>query len=150
LIAEMSSVSIQTSPELASTRRSYGAALIPGLAISVCLALLYWFDPGQHAFYPRCQFYALTGLYCPGCGSLRALHQLFHGHLAAAFHFNALLLLAMPALGWRVFRRLLQKNLNYSAAAFLPPAWLWFGFSAMLIFGVLRNLPFTFLSFLRP
>jgi hypothetical protein len=145
----MSSVSIESSPDLPSARGKHAPAVIAGLAFSVCLALLYLFDPGQHGFYPRCQFHALTGLYCPGCGSLRALHQLLHGHVAAAFHFNALLVLAMAALGWRASRRLFLKSLKHPAA-FLPPAWLWCGFAAMVIFGILRNLPFSVLSFLRP
>jgi hypothetical protein len=67
------------------------------LAALPVLALLYWFDPAQHGFYPRCHFRALTGLDCPGCGGLRATHALLHGDLAAAWRFNALFLLALPA-----------------------------------------------------
>src|SRR5207245_10112823 len=71
------------------------SSLIVGVAVSACFGLLYLFDPSQHAFYPRCQFHALTGLYCPGCGSLRAMHQLLLGHIPTAFHLNALFLLAL-------------------------------------------------------
>ena len=38
-------------------------------------------SPGH---YPTCPFLAITGWYCPGCGSLRAVHDLLHGDLAGA------------------------------------------------------------------
>src|SRR3954447_20165 len=71
--------------------------LIP--AVFIGLAVLYWFNPAQFGFYPRCALYETTGLLCPGCGSLRAIHQLLHGHLAAAFQLNALLVLGLPFAG---------------------------------------------------
>src|SRR2546421_11472933 len=74
--------------------RPAGPVSIRGLPILVCAglalvgaAVLFWFEPTQHAFYPICAFHRTTGLLCPGCGSLRALHQLLHGQVAAAFHF---------------------------------------------------------------
>lgn len=57
-------------------------------------AVLFLFDPGHWAFYPGCVFYRTTGLLCPGCGSLRACHQLLHGHFAAALHCNPLLIVS--------------------------------------------------------
>jgi Protein of unknown function (DUF2752) len=60
--------------------------------------LLYRFDPTKATFYPRCVFHALTGLDCPGCGSTRALYQLLHGHVAAAFRYNAAMMLYLPVI----------------------------------------------------
>lgn len=37
-----------------------------------------------------CPFQSVTGLLCPGCGSLRALHDLFNARFSEAFHHNAL------------------------------------------------------------
>ena len=34
--------------------------------------------------YAPCLFYALTDLYCPGCGTLRGLHELLHGRIGIA------------------------------------------------------------------
>ncbi len=62
-----------------------------GLAAAGAAALvLFCFDPARCAVYPVCTFHQLTGLDCPGCGSLRAMHQLLHGHFLSALHFNAL------------------------------------------------------------
>jgi hypothetical protein len=33
---------------------------------------------------------------CPGCGSLRAAHQLLHGNLSAAWALNKALLIGLP------------------------------------------------------
>lgn len=56
------------------------------------LVLLYFFPPQDFAFYPRCPFFALTGLKCPGCGSLRAIHKLLHFDFGVAFAYNWCLL----------------------------------------------------------
>ena len=41
-------------------------------------------DPNQPGHYPTDPFLAITGLYCPGCGTLRALHALARGDLLTA------------------------------------------------------------------
>ena len=47
-----------------------------------------------------CIFYETTGLYCPGCGSGRAIYALLHGRLREAFFRNMLLfVLGVPAMG---------------------------------------------------
>ena len=43
---------------------------------------------------PPCPLRALTGLYCPGCGSTRTLHALLHGDLATAMAMNPLLVVS--------------------------------------------------------
>ena len=67
--------------------------------------VLYTFPPAGSPFYPQCVFHALTGLDCPGCGTTRALHELLHGNVGAAFALNPMLfammftfLCAIPAL----------------------------------------------------
>lgn len=69
------------------------------VAGSAILVLLYSVDPQQSGIYPRCPFRSITGWLCPGCGSLRATHDLLHGRLQEAFGHNALLVSALPVLG---------------------------------------------------
>jgi hypothetical protein len=121
--------------------------LIALLGVSAGL-VLFWFDPSRSPFYPTCQFHRLTGLQCPGCGSLRAMHQLLHGHVAAALHFNALLVVSLPALAWWAARRLIGLWQGQSLADGIRPAWLWCALGATLAFGVLRNLPLARLAWL--
>lgn len=58
------------------------------------------FDPNaaDSPFLP-CLFQAFTGLYCPGCGTTRALHALVHGDVATAIAMNPLLFVLVPLLG---------------------------------------------------
>ena len=55
-------------------------------------------SPYSSGSYGYCPFRALTGLWCPGCGGLRAAHDLMTFDLAAAWGMNALLVLAVPVL----------------------------------------------------
>jgi len=77
----------------------------------VAAALLYAFDPARSALVPPCLFNRLTGLYCPGCGSMRALHAAFHGDLALALDFNALAVFLLPFLFYSLGRMVLPARL---------------------------------------
>jgi len=127
----------------------WSSVVLAALAASACVAL-FWFDPSRTPFYPTCQFHRLTGLQCPGCGSLRAMHQLLHGSLAAAFHFNALLVVSLPALAWWAARRGIGLWKGEPLPDGIRPAWLWCALAAALAFGILRNLPLAQLAWLRP
>jgi hypothetical protein len=53
-------------------------------------------DPHVAHSWGVCPLYALTGIYCPACGCLRAVNDLGNGHLAQAASSNLLLILAIP------------------------------------------------------
>lgn len=127
-----------------TAQKSARWALSFGIAggILAALAVLFFCDPSQTALYPVCWFYQLTGLACPGCGALRALHQLFHGHLTEAFRLNPVLILALPFLFW-VLARIAAREL---AGMNLPRLAIGrVGLLALLAlavgFWILRNLP---------
>jgi hypothetical protein len=104
--------------------------------------VLYRFAPEQHGFYPRCFFHALTGLQCPGCGTLRAAHRLLHGDVAGAFHFNPLMVTLSPLFAaWLAaygFSRITGREIW---APFTRPIWAWALLTVGVVFGILRNLP---------
>jgi quinol-cytochrome oxidoreductase complex cytochrome b subunit len=112
--------------------------------------VLFCFNPSQYSFYPLCLFHSYTGLLCPGCGSLRALHQLLHGHVIAAIRLNVLLISALPVAILFFVRFAHRKLNNQPAAPGIRPAWLWWGLTVIIIFGVLRNLPFAQSAWLAP
>jgi hypothetical protein len=122
------------------------------LAVLVVLAgsVLFCFDPAQCGFYPLCLFHQLTGLACPGCGGLRALHQLAHGHLAVAFRLNPLLVLAVPIALWLLARQITARCGKSPLAMLSRPPWPWVLLSMVVLFGVVRNLPFPPFAFLSP
>ena len=113
--------------------------IVLGLAAVGGSAVLYWFDPTQFGFYPVCVFHRTTGLLCPGCGGLRALHQLLHGHVAAAFRLNALLVIALPLAGAAGLRVLIGRLRHRPGRIEVRPLWIWIGAAAVVAFGIGRN-----------
>nr|WP_290090809.1 DUF2752 domain-containing protein [uncultured Duncaniella sp.] len=79
------------------------------LAITAALAAgtAYYLIEPSSGLYPRCMFHQLTGLYCPGCGSQRAIHAMLHGNWSQAWSYNAILpfeivFIAIIAVAWRL------------------------------------------------
>jgi hypothetical protein len=120
------------------------------VAIGACFGalLLFAFNPVQFAFYPVCQFYHATGLLCPGCGTLRACHQLLHGHVLAALHLNPLAVLAIPIAGMWLANRLFGTESSQQIS--IKPAWLWIGAGLLIVFSIVRNLPIGPMLWLAP
>ena len=110
--------------------------------VGVAMGVLRVFNPATTWFFPPCLFRALTGYLCPGCGTLRALHQLLNGNVAAAFRLNPLTMLLLPYLGYAgtssaleiVFGRALPR-------VFIRPAYIWMLLAVILLFWILRNTP---------
>ena len=113
------------------------AAAVAGV---VTVALV---DPDVAGTYPPCPFLALTGLWCPGCGTLRAVHAIAHGDVVAAVDLNVLTVALLPVLvvawiGWLAFRLGRRPHIPR-----VPP---WASTTiavAVPAFWVLRNLPFA-------
>jgi hypothetical protein len=122
--------------------------LLSLLALASGGLLLFLFNPEQSGFYPFCVFHRITGLQCPGCGSLRAMHNLLHGNIPAAFHYNALLVLSLPLLFAQAVRIGNARFSHQPARAHINAAWLWSGMLVLIVFGVLRNLPFPVFAWL--
>jgi hypothetical protein len=116
----------------------------PALVACSALAALAWVgsvDPNEPGHYPTCPFLALTGWFCPGCGSLRALHALTHGDLRTALARNPLMVLTVPVLvvWWAAW---LVREVRHRPRHWAAPAWtIWALLVLVLAFAVARNLP---------
>lgn len=130
--------------------RGLGALRVPGLVLAAAAAvttLVAVVDPHEPGHYPTCPFLAVTGYYCPGCGSLRALHDLAHGDVAGALARNPLMVLAAGGLlvAFVLWARRLWRGLPRTWVA--PPRLLYALLTLVLAFWVLRNVPgWTWLS----
>ena len=111
------------------------------LAIGTAGSILYFFEPSSYGFYPTCLFHRITGLHCPGCGSLRALHQLLHGQIWRAFQYNPMLVTSLPFLaafgGPTLIAWFRDKPITFAA----PRKWVFLIIGIGLAFSIWRNIP---------
>ena len=109
------------------------------------------FDPARAGFFPVCPLYSTTGYACPGCGLTRGFHALFHGDILTALDFNALIPLVVVLLGY-IFASLVSVAAR--GRGILLGNWnlvlLWVMLGILIVFGVLRNLPFYPFTVLFP
>jgi hypothetical protein len=106
------------------------------------LSVIYLLNPGTSDLYPPCPFLSLTGLYCPGCGTLRALHQLTRGHPLAALDLNPLMVLLLPFVAYFLASHaMLALTGRPLKKFFVRPAWIWALLGVVLVYWLLRNIP---------
>ena len=97
------------------------------------------FDP-EKTFFPKCPFYWVTGLKCPGCGSQRALHQLLHLNIGAAFQYNACMVLSIPLLIFLTVADVLRYKHPKLYFASRNPIMSWTIVGLILLWWLLRNI----------
>ncbi|MBW7905397.1 MAG: DUF2752 domain-containing protein [Phycisphaerae bacterium] len=126
--------------------------LLAGLPLLAAAAvLLYTVDPAGGHWFPPCPFHALTGLHCPGCGSLRAMHRLMHGRLFEAFRCNPLMVAILPFVSYAALRTAVEHWLGRRLPGMRPNHVAIYALAALMVaYGVARNVPWAPLSYLAP
>lgn len=120
-------------------------ATITGLAAAT--VALHLRDPHASGSWGYCPI-SLLGLYCPGCGGLRAVNDLTHGDLIGAASSNALLLLAMPFAVFLLARWAIDAWRGRQRGLPALSSWpvLSVGIALTTVFTVARNLPGSWLA----
>ena len=126
-----------------SRRVQAGAVLVVLAGTAAAVAVRNPHEPGS---YGVCPSLLIFGVYCPGCGALRAMADVVAGDPAAAMSHN---LLFLPALAGLVVWAVVQlapraPNLGVTPKVFSRYRWLNFSVILLIVvtaFGVLRNLP---------
>ena len=122
-----------------------------GLAMLPCLALVYARNPEEAGFYPACPFYFLTGLHCPGCGTLRGIHQLLRGDVLSALGYNPFSMLMLPIIGYAFLSALLLTAWGRRLpTVFVHPTLIWGLLATVIAFWALRNVPVYPFTLLAP
>jgi len=122
------------------------------LILGIGLVILYFLvNPSEVDFFPKCPLYLTTGLYCPGCGSQRATHQLLNFNLIGVVQQNALFLFSLAIFGYHLIvsgvNLYFKKNIyNYLYHPKTPIIIL----VIVILFWVLRNIPLYPFSILAP
>ena len=120
--------------------------IISGLAV-----LFFVLNPAKHSIFPRCLFNSLTGYYCPGCGSQRAIHSLLHLDFAGVISYNFLFLPALLLIIYHYLHPLFNRIFHWNLPnVFYLKNTPWIILGVVILFWILRNLPFYPFSVLAP
>lgn len=105
---------------------------------------LFFLNPSEHSFFPKCALYMATGFSCPGCGSTRALYQLTHGDALEALRLNPGLI-GLIGLGLTDYVRYVLAVVRGNPFHTLFGRLKLLGglLGVMLVYGVIRNLPWS-------
>jgi len=97
-----------------------------------------------------CPIYAVTGLFCPGCGMFRAIGALVSGSLWQALHYNVLSVILLPILAIYCIRDTVRYiNAAQPAPTSRPEMAFVIGAVAVsVLYAILRNIPYF--EILRP
>ena len=124
-----------------------------GLFVSIgvlsLLAVLLYFslNPENGLFFPKCPIHHTMGIYCSGCGSQRAIHDLLHLRIGEAMGHNLLLIPAIVVIVQHLLVKLeVLKGSSFLSYRYSPLVVL----GIILLFMVLRNLRFYPFNLLAP
>lgn len=122
--------------------------LAAALFAAAALLYLYFTGEGEGAGIP-CVFHQVTGLYCSGCGTSRALRSVLHLDFYQALRYNAIFTLGLPAMAV-YFGALGISYIRFGKdkiSGKVPMAIVWIFIALALVYGILRNIPlFSFLA----
>ena len=102
---------------------------------------------------PPCIFYELTGLYCIGCGTGRALLCLLHGDFFSAFRFQPLLMISLPLIIYYSAKKYIAFVFGHDILPFPKIKNRFVGIFILVViiaYWILRNLPFFPFYLLAP
>ncbi|GEN79071.1 DUF2752 domain-containing protein [Actinotalea fermentans] len=121
--------------------RAIAAPAATAVGAAAVLTVLHLVSPYEGGTYPTCPSLVLTGYYCPGCGSLRALHSLTSLDVAGAWDMNPLAVVMIPVLvgywfGWA------RRAVTGRPRTWLAPPWVIWGLLVLILaYWVARNVP---------
>ena len=111
---------------------------------------LYFHNPYSYPL--PCLFYLVTGLYCPGCGAGRACYSILHGRCLDAFCYNPLMTLLRPLIGIYIAARTTDWAITGGnhIDRLISVKLLLGVLIAVLVYGILRNIPVFPFTLLAP
>lgn len=125
--------------------------LVTGAVVTGLTLALHLRDPHASGSWGECPWLVITGLYCPGCGGLRAVNDLTNGDVGAALSSNLVFVVMVPVLivWWlRWTRRAWAGADSPAAPRRRTTALITVAVLVTVVFAVLRNTPFG--SWLAP
>ena len=114
------------------------------------LALYFSWNPSDTNMFPKCPVYSASGIYCPGCGSQRAAHQILNGNILNGIRHNYLIALLALVFLYQAFMFIMNNMLDKGITNLLHKSNVTLGILIIIVlFWILRNInmfPFTELA----
>lgn len=125
---------------LSSRLRAPLAAASVAVAATAAVAVR---DPHVAGSWGVCPWLVATGTFCPGCGGLRAVHDLVHGRVLDALSSNAVVVVGavVVTLLWVGWVRARLRGLPVRMPAWVGPRSVYTVVALLLAFAIVRNLP---------
>jgi hypothetical protein len=115
------------------------------------ITLFYFWNPENNILFPKCLFYSATNLYCPGCGSQRAIHQILHGHIFTGLKYNYLIGFLTLVLGYMLYVFIIKEYFKKPIKnVFHKPIATKLILLVVILFWILRNIPIYPFNILAP
>lgn len=109
------------------------------LAAGILTAFALWY-PEIRNFCPICPSYTFFHIYCPGCGTTRAVYCLLHGNLTGFFRNNIMLLPILMLVGLLLIRPDFKKHYTFLNIFTL----------LLILYTICRNIPIYPFTLLTP
>lgn len=131
-------------------------------SLKICLIILfggaffyyfYTYNPSADSgHFVSCPSKSILGLNCPGCGSQRLIHHLFHLNFEEAFKYNPLLFIFFPFVIYLagIFISNLLFGTKYRVMLLYKNWFVYMLFGIFILYGILRNLPYYPFTLLAP
>ncbi len=121
--------------------------VITGVLSFLAVLLYFSLNPEKGLFFPKCPIHHTMGIYCSGCGSQRAIHDLLHLRIAEAISHNLLLIPALLVIAQHILVKFgVLKGRSVLSYRYAPLVIL----GIILLFMLLRNLRFYPFDLLAP
>lgn len=133
----------QSLPSAAARWDRLKAPIATAAILGTATVALHFRDPHAHGSWGYCPSYYVFGVYCPGCGGLRAVNDLSNGDVAAAAHSNLLFVASLPLIAglfafW-IMRAWTGGAPRLSRRTRGRAVWAYAGIA--VVFAIVRNLP---------
>jgi len=120
-----------------------GLKAILYLMITLGVVIFFYFYNPVTKAYPSCPFYHFTGLYCPGCGSSRAVYQIVHGNFLYALNLNPLMIISIPFIFYLLMAKLnikIRGKVIFKRKVFTKKFYV-FLIVMIALYSIIRNIP---------
>mgnify|MGYP000884136535 FL=1 len=126
--------------------------LLSGILVVGVAGLVYFTaDWGPGFYWGNYSIFKHLNLYCPACGGSRSIYNLVRGNFLYAWRCNQLFILSLPLIVLSGFALLRAILTGYPITGkCLHPLLVWGYLVAIILFGILRNMPGEFFDCLRP